>query len=176
MNGSREPTSERFQAGRHRSRVRKNDRTQSALILGAARDRLGKEVDVRISLRSVVLFVTALAVYCGLAFAAPAYVSLPGLTVVTALLPGFVVGGIVHQRGMARAFWIGCATAGFVPYIITTYLSVSMAINYFYGEVSDFDEPAMGIRFTFAACHAMVLLNGIIVVLTKWLYAPREEW
>jgi hypothetical protein len=124
---------------------------------------------MRFSLRGLLILVGGLSVYCALVFTAPVVLSILGLTMMSLFVPPVIVGGIIYGRGAWRAFWIGCAASGFIPFFVAAYLGLSMSAMILTGD-DELDDAGRWYGVGLAFCHALVFFNGIIVVAMRWVY------
>lgn len=124
---------------------------------------------MRFSLRALLLWTVVIAVYLGLAFGLPPIFGGPLLLMMTLWLPVVIVCGIIYGREMRRAFWIGCATGGFVPLLVGLYFAYSIGISLVLIDLSsdiDFDEFG-AYTSAFAVLHGFVYLSGAVAVVAR---------
>ena len=129
---------------------------------------------MRFSLRFLIVVTAIIAVYCGLVWGVPTAVGLILLSLLTTFIPPLIVGGIIYGRGTARAFWIGCAASGFIPFLVAAFYSFQWSFVRMDG-INELGDEGWILTLTMAICHALVFANGLIVVLSKWLYAPKGD-
>jgi hypothetical protein len=128
---------------------------------------------MKFSLRTLFIWLTALAVYFAIVFAVPVVVSYACTILMTFVMMPVIVTGVVYDRGYARTFWIGCATTGAIPYLMVCYYSIFASLLFF---ADDFigDEWWMA-RIAFAVCHGLVLLSGGIAMAARWLIERKNR-
>lgn len=127
---------------------------------------------MQFKLRTLFAIVSLCCIYCGIVFGLPPAASLIALCLLTVSMPSLIVGGIIYARGAARAFWIGCAASGFIPFLVSAYLGFAIAVAVF--DESGDGEEARWYLFAIAICHSLVALQGLIVVGSRWLHSPRR--
>lgn len=129
---------------------------------------------MRFSLRTLFLIVSVLGVYLATAFATPPIVSAVGLTLVTYAMPPVVVTGVVYDRGYAHTFWIGCASAGTLPYLIAVYYGFGAGVMVLteWGDIDSSDGRILTIAVT--VCHSLVFFSGGIAMVTRWLIEKKN--
>jgi hypothetical protein len=125
---------------------------------------------VQFSLRSILLCIVLLSLYFGLAFATPPTIAIIGLVLLSAVMLPAIVGGIIYARASWRAFWIGCATGAFPLGFFWWYI---MLLGSFI-PVNQGEESKTGIYYL-AAFHCLVIVDGVIVVVVRWLCVRRSN-
>ena len=119
-------------------------------------------------LRSLFIITAAVAVTCGVVFAAPPIVALPLLCTVLWVCPALWVNGIIYGRGAWRPFFIGGLMAGLGPHLAALYYSVIIVLSLFDGgalsELADVSEP-----FPNLFMAAILLGPGLFALLGGWV-------
>ena len=119
-------------------------------------------------LRSLFIITAAVAVTCGVVFAAPPIVALPLLCTVLWVCPALWVNGIIYGRGAWRPFFIGGLMAGLGPHIAALYYSVMIVLSLLDGgalsDLADVSEP-----FPNLFMAAILLGPGLFALLGGWV-------
>jgi hypothetical protein len=127
---------------------------------------------MRFSLKSMLVWTGAIAIYCGILFGLPIGVSLFVLIVGTMLvMPSTIVTGIVYARGPLRAFFIGCGAAGSWALLIALYFATMIVMTG--GEAlamfADADDDAAAMKWGFAILHGATVFSGVFALGVRWL-------
>ena len=130
---------------------------------------------MRFTLGTMFLYVTGVAAYLAIAFAATPALSLIGLTLVTYAMAPIVTTGVVYDRDYARTFWIGCAAAGTLPYIIALSFSFNMGFMLLMEWEDISSDEARPWTITVTVCHGLVLVSGCIAIATRWLIERKNR-
>lgn len=109
--------------------------------------------------------ITAIAVFCGLAFAAPPLLGAPLLYCALIASPAIWVSGVVYARGREQAFFLGGLIGGAAPWCIMFYwysaLMIDVASNFprVRTNLGDLLSPAIQSAWSYA--NAAILAPGI---------------
>ncbi|HEX5102266.1 MAG TPA: hypothetical protein VFV87_00540 [Pirellulaceae bacterium] len=133
-------------------------------------------------LRTLFVVTFAVALLCGVVFAAPPIVCLPVLCAMLWIGPAIWINGIIYGRGAWRPFFIGGVIVGLGPHLGALYYSYMLVVSLFsdVGELSDwFGSEARVANMITAAIllgpGALAFLGGLTGVATYWLLLPPKN-
>lgn len=135
-------------------------------------------------LLTVLILMAAVSVGCALLFAAPAWISIPALTLILWVSPAFWIAGVVYARGGRQAFFLGGLVAGAIPFLITSVYSMNFASRFVRllttGNATagslyrdDFDianVTFMGLALLSPGLFSVI--GGGLAVLVRWINLP----
>lgn len=133
---------------------------------------------MQFSLRTLFIFVSLSAVFCGIVFSLPIAGSIIVLTLLTSLLPALVTGGIIYGRNAVRAFWIGSAVTGLIPSIVAIFSGYMVCIEMLFNRppLSRVDEDMRWIVGIITACFLLIFFSGgAIVIAVRWLCLDKKH-
>jgi hypothetical protein len=132
---------------------------------------------MQFNIRTLLGVTAAVAVLCGVIFAAPPIVAAPILIGLLWISPSLWINGIIYGRGGWRPFFIGGTMAGLVPHCGSLYTSVALVAemlergNWEELFVSDRSQN-LYVALTFLAPGPFAIIGGLVGVWTWWLFQP----
>lgn len=133
--------------------------------------------------RTLLVLITLAAALCALLFAAPAFIAIPLLFVLTIAFPALLTVAIIYSRGALRAFCIGALFPvavnlyGFSQFYLYYFVSFVEPSSSWWEVFADFDETHYGIPY--AITWAISLILGLVsVALRHWLlrsFPPQHD-
>jgi|GEM_PF-3080574 hypothetical protein len=136
---------------------------------------------MQFNIRTLLGVTAAVALLCGVVFAAPPIVATPILIGLLWISPSLWINGIIYGRGGWRPFFIGGTIAGLVPHCASLYASVMLVASLLDGGewsrmLQSGDRwPNLYAGATFLAPGPFSLLGGLVGVWTWWMFQPAKS-
>src|SRR5262245_39420026 len=136
---------------------------------------------MQFNIRTLLGLTAAVALLCGVIFAAPPIVAAPILIGLLWISPSLWINGIIYGRGAWRPFFIGGTMAGLVPHCGSLYTSVALVSEMLDGgnweelfEMSDRSQN-LYVALTFLAPGPFAIVGGLVGVWTWWMFQPASS-
>ena len=133
-----------------------------------------ERINMRFSLRTILISLLVFAIGCALLFSTPSYIAVPALIFLSVALPAGLAAGVVYTRDAWRAFCIGgLFPSGLLLYSTGWLLGLSVleapgSIR----NISDWtkfsDQIGQLYRFYSGSIWVMIVLIGAMVVLVRY--------
>ncbi|MDA1053142.1 MAG: hypothetical protein O3C40_22030 [Planctomycetota bacterium] len=132
---------------------------------------------MKFSLRTLFIWLTAIAVYLAIVFAVPASGSMLLMFLISCLLGPAILTGVLYARGHARTFWIGCATTGILPYVILVYHGTSFEYlrNLWRWDNWTGTGDKENYTYPFVAAHLLILASGLVAVAVRRFVSGQKR-
>lgn len=135
---------------------------------------------MQFNIRFLLGLTAAVAVLCGIVFAAPTIVTIPVLIGLLWISPALWINGIVYGRGAWRPFFIGGTMSGLGPHVFALYYTLMIAVQLLEGD--GWTELLEGDRLTnlhiaavFVFPGVFALLGGLVGAWTWWMFQPVKS-
>jgi len=130
---------------------------------------------MRFSIAKLLVAMLLLNVLVCLAFAAPAWVGYPILTLIALIIvPPIIIVGVVNTRGPRQAFFLGCMVAGLPHFIISLYMGVMIVLSYQDWSWAT-DDGTWIMQLTQVGGYFLGLLGGLSGVGAYYLLGCGEQ-
>jgi hypothetical protein len=132
------------------------------------------------SLGRFLIVITAIALYFGLAFAAPPIIGAPILYFVLTASPALWIAGIVYARGREQAFFLGGTVAGSALWCIVFYWYTMLAFSLDSGgRLGDLWIPAIKtelflVNAAFLAPGIASFIGGMTSMVVYGIFVPKH--
>jgi len=124
---------------------------------------------VRFTLKTLFVAVSAAALICCVFFALPGWLAVAILAFLWFLAPPVLIAGIVYGRGYARAFFIGCVSAGGCLPMVYLYVFAAIWAEWDWFDRAD-NETALTAKIAVAVFSFLVSLSGLAAMSVRWLF------
>ncbi len=137
---------------------------------------------MKLSLKTQLLIVGLCAILFLASFGLPSNLGISLLCLVSCLMPAFVMPAILYSRDETRAFFVGCALAGFPHFVANTIMVVTayiMLMSDSYIEFDDlfleFENAEFMVKSMHGLCYGFALLGGFLALVSYRIFKEQKK-